>query len=171
VFGLTARRRSAFAAERDEVAIECIVELWKVTPNDVRVERAQDRFLWLAIDEKAHRGFVARPLDARWWRCSISGQTSKTKSRQRAARRLEQILQKKQLLGHNLSLVSAKISGDSALSTRPSLTAASGRFLALTRNNLADCAFTPLWRRAFLGKRGRPQAPSHDHHVIAQKPT
>ena len=48
-----------FAAGADEVAGERIVEFRKVAPNDAHVERAQDQFLWLAIEEKAHHGLDA----------------------------------------------------------------------------------------------------------------
>jgi hypothetical protein len=50
-----------FAVEAGEVAGERIVELRKVAPNDVHVERAQDRFFRLAIEEKPHHGFDAAP--------------------------------------------------------------------------------------------------------------
>jgi hypothetical protein len=36
-----------------------VVESWKVTPNDAHVERAQDRFLRLAIEEEPHHGLDA----------------------------------------------------------------------------------------------------------------
>src|ERR1700722_3381484 len=48
-----------FAAEAGEVTGEGIVESGKVTPNDVRVERAHDRFLRLAIEEEPHHGLDA----------------------------------------------------------------------------------------------------------------
>src|SRR6185437_14098083 len=55
-----------FAAEADKVAGERVVELRKVTPNDVRVERAQDCFPWFAIDEKPHHGLdAARRIGAK----------------------------------------------------------------------------------------------------------
>src|SRR5580704_1792957 len=48
-----------FPAEAGEVTGERVVESGKVTPNDVRVERVQDRFLRFAIEEKAHHGLGA----------------------------------------------------------------------------------------------------------------
>src|SRR5580700_6378630 len=48
-----------FPAEAGEVTGERVVESRKVTPNDVRVERAQDRFLRLAIEEEPHHGLDA----------------------------------------------------------------------------------------------------------------
>src|SRR5579872_2679565 len=45
------------AAGASKIARERIVELRKVAPNDARVERAQDRLLRLAVDEKLHRRF------------------------------------------------------------------------------------------------------------------
>jgi hypothetical protein len=48
-----------FPAEAGEVTGERVVESRKVTPNDVRVERVQDRFFRLAIEEEPHHGLDA----------------------------------------------------------------------------------------------------------------
>jgi hypothetical protein len=80
MFGLTARRRSTVRRRERRGSRERIVELWKVTLNDVGVERAQNRFLRLSIDGKRITASMQREGSVSVGSAvSVDGQMSKTK--------------------------------------------------------------------------------------------